>query len=269
MQTRYSIAALQQIVSAIARAELLPRFADVTRSHKHDGSVVTEADLVVQQKIGAALQARWPGIALLGEEMTPHEQAALIAAGRSLWLLDPLDGTSNFAAGIPFFSTSLALIEDGKISVGLVYDPVRDECFAAQPGAGASLNGETLDSRDGGLSLRQAMGLIDFKRLSADLASRLASAPPYASQRSFGSIALDWCWLAARRAHVYLHGKQNLWDYAAGCLILQQAGGYSVTLDGDAVFVNSLAQRSAVAAADQRLFAEWVAWLNIPAGQSR
>jgi myo-inositol-1(or 4)-monophosphatase len=115
------------------------------------------------------------------------------------------------------------------------------------------------------LPLRQAIGLVDFKRLSVELATRLASVPPYASQRSFGSIALDWCWLAARRAHVYIHGKQHIWDYAAGCLILQEAGGQSLTLSGEDVFVNSLAQRSAVAAADRRLFAEWQAWLGIPA----
>ena len=76
---------------------------------------------------------------------------------------------------------------------------------------------------------------IDFKRLDGPLATRLATEIPYASQRSFGSVALDWCWLAAGRCHIYLHGRSHLWDYAAGELILAEAGGYSCTLDGEPV----------------------------------
>ncbi len=266
---RYPVEELQEIVTGIARTELLPRFADVRRTHKRDGSVVTEADIVVQKKIGAALSARWPDVALLGEEMPTDEQGALLINRRPVWLLDPLDGTSNFAAGVPFFSTSLALLENGRIVLGIVYDPVRDECFTAVRDRGAFLNGEKLHARATGLSLQQSIGLIDFKRLPRDLATRLAGSPPYASQRSFGSIALDWCWMAAQRAHVYLHGKQNIWDYAAGCLILQEAGGHSVTLAGDGVFVNSLSPRSAVAAADGQLLGEWLVWLGITPTSAR
>ncbi|MEN8259392.1 MAG: inositol monophosphatase family protein, partial [Pseudomonadota bacterium] len=116
------------------------------------------------------------------------------------------------------------------------------------------------------LPLSQAMGLIDFKRLPADLAVRLVTGAPYASQRSFGSVALDWCWLAAQRVHVYLHGKQQIWDYAAGNLIFHEAGGYSTTLDGGRVFANELRSRSAVAAPNKSLFEEWTAWLGVTVG---
>ena len=107
------------------------------------------------------------------------------------------------------------------------------------------------------------MALIDLKRLDAELASRLAAAPPYRSQRSFGSVALDWCWLAAGRCHVYLHGRQKLWDYAAGCLILTEAGGSAITLEGEPVFRPTLEPRSAAAALDPDIFLQWKDWLGI------
>ena len=254
---------LGKIVSSAAREELLPRFARVKRGRKADGSVVTEADLVVQQRIAGELQAHWPGILFLGEEMSAAEQDSLLQDGKPLWCLDPLDGTSNFAAGIPFFSVSLALLEQGRVTAGIVYDPVRDECFTALRGQGARLDDERLGAVPAGLSLQQATGMIDFKRLPRELAIRLVTEIPYASQRSFGSVALDWCWIATGRCHLYLHGRQNLWDYAAGQLILQEAGGHSTTLAGEPVFVNALLPRSAVAALDTGLFAEWTRWLGI------
>jgi myo-inositol-1(or 4)-monophosphatase len=85
---------------------------------------------------------------------------------------------------------------------------------------------------------------------------------PYASQRSFGSVALDWCWLAAGRCHVYLHGRSNIWDYAAGNYIFEAAGGHAATLQGEAVFTAALTPRSSVAAVDRPLFEAWSAWLG-------
>ena len=183
-----------------------------------------------------------------------------------MWCLDPLDGTSNFAAGIPYFCVSLALLSQGEVRLGMVYDPLRDECFAASRDEGAVLNGEPLTVVESGLPLERATALIDFKRLSPELATRLVCDIPYASQRSFGSVALDWCWLAAGRSHVYLHGRSNVWDYAAGQFIFQSAGGLSCTLDGEAVFSQALTPRSSVAAVDRPLFESWTSYLGIPRG---
>lgn len=253
---------LQNIIIPAAKQELLPRFTRVRRNRKADGSVCTEADLAMQQRLSGELQTRWPDTVFLGEEMAPAMQQKLLASGKAVWCLDPLDGTGNFAAGIPFFSVSLALLENGRISAGIVYDPVRDECFSAALGEPACLNGQVLHTKPCELPLGQSTALVDFKRLPAQLAKRLAVHPPYASQRSFGSVALDWCWIAAGRCHVYLHGKQHIWDYAAGHLILQQAGGYSCTLSGESVFINALQTRSAVAALDKHLFDQWRACLD-------
>ena len=76
-------------------------------------------------------------------------------------------------------------------------------------------------------------------------------------------MALDWCWLAAGRGHLYLHGKQRIWDYAAGSLILAEAGGHAVTLSGESVYRDDIAPRSAVAALDETLFQDWCAWLTV------
>ena len=259
----YSLTVLQDMIIPAAQQELLPRFARVVRQHKRDGSVLTEADLAVQSRLAVQLLQQWPDTVFLGEEMTAAEQADLLASGQPVWCLDPLDGTSNFTAGIPFFCISLALLQQGEVLLGMVYDPVRDECFSASPEQGARLNGEPLRVKQTGLELKQTTALIDFKRLEKELATRLVTAIPYASQRSFGSVALDWCWLAAGRCHIYLHGRSNIWDYAAGNAIFHAAGGYSCTLDGETIFTHALAPRSAVAAVDQSLFTAWTEWLGI------
>ncbi|MGB5178233.1 MAG: inositol monophosphatase family protein [Gammaproteobacteria bacterium] len=259
----YSSTVLKDIIIPAAQEELLPRFARVERQHKRDGSILTEADLAVQSRIATQLLQRWPETVFLGEEMTTAEQTDLLASGQPVWCLDPLDGTSNFAAGIPYFCVSLALLQQGEVLLGMVYDPVRDEYFTASREQGARLNDAPLRVEQTGLELGQTTALIDFKRLEKDLATRLVTQIPYASQRSFGSVALDWCWLAAGRCHIYLHGRSNIWDYAAGNIIFHAAGGYSCTLEGDAIFTHALTPRSSVAAVDQALFEAWTQWLGI------
>lgn len=252
------------MVSA-AREELLPRFRQVSFSRKADDSLLTEADVVMQRRLAREFHLAWPHIAFLGEEM-PHEQQQSVLANdeRGVWIVDPLDGTRNFATGLPFFSVSVALLVHGEVVLGVVYDPVRDECFTAVKEEGAQCNGVPLLRVASPHDLRQAISLIDFKRLTPDLAARLASERPFSSQRSFGSVAIDWCWLAAGRCHTYLHGAQRLWDYAAGVLIYAEVGGRAVTLQGEPVFNGTLAPRSAVAALDEKLFHDWCRWLGVP-----
>lgn len=260
-----SINKLARIVREISDRELPPRFCCHSGSRKADGSLVTEADIVMQKSLVEALHKQWPDIAVLGEEMTDSEQQQALARGeRGLWCIDPLDGTSNFTVGVPYYAVSVALLVQNQIQMGVVYDPSRKECFSAARGQGAWLNGEPLQTVQLSTPLSQGVALIDLKRLPADLASQLAAEPPYKSQRSFGAVALDWCWLAAGRCHVYLHGNQKLWDYAAGALILDEAGGQAVTLEGEPVFAASLAPRSAAAALDPEIFRQWIQWLEIP-----
>lgn len=258
-----ALATLSSIVKTAAMRELLPRFARIHQHIKQDGSIVTEADHAMQHALAEALRSDWPHIAFLGEEMTSQQQAAVLTnSEQGVWVVDPLDGTSNFSLGIPCFAVSVALIWNHRLELGLVYDPVRDECFSAQRACGATLNNivlhlDTLLDVD-----RITVGLVDFKRLPAQLAVKLATSPPYKSQRSFGSVALDWCWIAAGRGDVYVHGKQKLWDYAAGELILREAGGVSATLEGEPVYNGTLTPRSAVLAINQTLFDTWLGFLR-------
>jgi myo-inositol-1(or 4)-monophosphatase len=254
---------LSTLVKTIAREELLPRFAHAERRFKADGSIVTEADVAMQKRLTECLNERYPQFELLGEEMDEARQRELLTRSeRGLWCLDPLDGTSNFAAGLPFFGVSLALLMGAESVLGLVYDPIRDECFAAERGRGAWLNGVRLACAPPDLPLGRCIAMIDFKRLGRMLAAELVTRPPYGSQRNLGSSVLEWCWLAAGRFHVYLHGKQKLWDYAAGALILAEAGGRAETLRGEPIFMPALPPSSVVVgAADARLFAEWRASL--------
>jgi len=255
---------LRQLMRTCAQEELLPRFADVGRHIKRDGSIVTDADHAMQDRVQRELASHWPEYDFLGEESPRQEKHEALAAsrGKGLWILDPLDGTSNFAAGVPFFSVSLALLVDGRPEIGLVYDPIRDECFVAQRGSGSWLNGLSLGTQvPVHLPLARTIAVVDFKRLDRELAAKLGAEPPYGSQRNFGSSALDWCWLADGRFHVYLHGGQKLWDYAAGILILTEAGGQAVTLAGEEVFTSRLETRSVVATRDPELFQAWKAWV--------
>jgi myo-inositol-1(or 4)-monophosphatase len=252
---------LQQLVIRVAREEILPRFNRVTGHDKADGSVLTEADVVAQARLQEGLAGLSP-LPLLGEEMDETEQRRLLRESDGLWCLDPLDGTSNFASGLPFFCTSLALIQRGIPMLAVIYDPVRDECFTAQRDQGARLNGEPLHSRTTVSEMAKAIAEVDLKRLPARLAQRLAAEHPFRSQRNFGSGALDWAWLATGRYQLYLHGGQKLWDYMGGCLILEEAGGRATTLEGEAVPCHQLVPRSVVAAADESLYAQWYAWLT-------
>jgi len=254
---------LEQIIREAAKTELLPRFRHVAQQLKGDGSIVTESDLAMQQRMLDALQQLWPQTPLLGEEMSADEQQRLLEnSEEGLWLLDPLDGTSNYAAGIPYFCVSLALMRNGEVELAIIYDPLRDETFSAEKGKGAWLNGEPLHAPASVRPLPQGIALIDLKRLSAELAARVVTDPPYSSQRNLGSGALDWCYVATGRVDVYLHGGQKLWDYAAGQLILSEAGGHASTLAGERVLVNTLAPRSVVAAADGGNFSQWADFLS-------
>jgi myo-inositol-1(or 4)-monophosphatase len=253
---------LREIIRRIAREEALTGFTNIAPEIKRDGSVVTEIDHRMQARVREELEARWPQYAFLGEEMSVAEQEhALQDARAGFWCLDPLDGTSNFASGLPFFSVSLALVLGGETAIALVYDPVRDECFTARKGAGACLNGQALE-KPAEVELRRCIACVDFKRLPTHLAGQLAQAFPYMSQRNIGSSALDWCWLAVGRFQVYIHGGQKLWDYAAGELILREAGGCARTLDGEPVMSGRLEPRSVVAAMTPRLCEAWSAWVE-------
>jgi len=253
---------IKHIVISASETELLPRFNEIKRQYKSDGSIVTEADIAMQTALQSALYAAYPDIAFLGEEMTPAQQQHLLASPSPFWCLDPVDGTSNYAAGLPYFCVSLALVVNNSVHFGLVYDPSHQECFYAQLGQRAYLNERLLIPSKLNISPNKAIAFVDFKRLTTSLSTRLINDRPYSSQRNLGSIALELCWIAAGRGHLYLHGRQQLWDYAAAQLILAEAGLAVETLEGDTLFDGSLVPKSAITASNPDLFRYWRDYFN-------
>ncbi|MBV8046230.1 MAG: inositol monophosphatase family protein [Paludibacterium sp.] len=254
---------LGDLLRDVAEREVLPRFLQVGHTRKEDGSLLTEADLACQSALETALPRILP-YPVLGEEMTREAQDALWLRQREgLWVVDPIDGTTNFINGLPHFAISVALMQNGRSTVGAIYNPITDELYTATQGGGAYLNGAPLPLRNAAHPMSEAIAGLDLKYLcSAKLASRLNSVAPFGSQRSMGSSTLDWCYLAAGRYDVYLHGGQRLWDYAAGALILEEAGGRIASLQQDDFWSDAPWKRSVIAARDAAMFAQWYRWVR-------
>jgi myo-inositol-1(or 4)-monophosphatase len=258
---------LARLLRDTAATAILPNWHGIAAQHKSDGSFVTESDLAAQQHLAHALERDFPGIPLLGEEMTCAEQEQMLQrADTALWVVDPLDGTSNYAAGFPAFSISLALIEGGQPVLGAILDPVRDECFVAARGQGAFLNGQPIQPFAPSRSIKDCLAMADLKRLPPAQLQTITSHACFSSQRSLGSVALEWCWLAAGRFQLYLHGGQKLWDYAAGRLIADEAGAAAYHLIPGSLEPSpaiTLEPRLAIAAADAELLRAWMACLAL------
>jgi 3'(2'), 5'-bisphosphate nucleotidase/myo-inositol-1(or 4)-monophosphatase len=195
--------------------------------------------------------------------MDAAEQHRLWDEGaEGLWVVDPIDGTTNFVAGLPFFAISVAYFIEGRAVIGVVYDPATREMFAASRGGGVTMNGLKLPLRPPAASLAECVAGVDFKRIPKKLGDDLATRPPYYSQRNFGCSTLEWAYVAAGRLDLLLHGGQKLWDYAAGHLILREAGGVACTLDGGDFDAADPWCRSVLAAQTPALLEQWSAWVG-------
>ncbi|WP_297454292.1 inositol monophosphatase family protein [Ferrovum sp.] len=253
--------ALIQVIQQVAQEQILPRYQKVRHDRKADGSLFTEADLATQEALAGILPTL-VDCPLLGEEMSSAAQQKLWQEHDTLWCVDPIDGTSNFVQGIPYFAVSVALLRRGKPVLGAVYDPLAREMFVAEAGQGAWMNDLPLSAPRTPATLAQTMAAVDLKRLPPRLSRALACHPPYASQRNFGACTLEWCHVAAGRFGVSLHGGQKLWDYAAGALILEEAGGVYASLEGTPFWSGDPWTRSVVAACHPALFTQWQDWLH-------
>ena len=257
-----------EVVRSVAAEEILPRYRNVVAMRKDDGSVVTEADFAAQRALGWRLAAL-EDIPVLGEEMPSHEQLAIYERGGRFWCIDPLDGTSNFSAGIPFFAVSVALMDGSRPVFGTVYDPIADEAFYAVRDGGAWLNHRALQVPSKGPPLSEAIAEVSLRRDTAVLRGALKRHAPYAKRLTSGSSALSWCHLAAARIDVLLHSGQKMWDYAAGALILEEAQGFLCTLDHSDFWAAPVWTRSVIAGRTQALTKEWHDWIREQLGETK
>lgn len=253
---------VEAAVRAVAAQEIMPRYLQVVREHKFDGSTLSEADLAAQHFLAEALSAIAP-LPILGEEMCESEQARALQAGdEGLWCFDPIDGTTNFLVGLPLFAISVALLKRGRPVLGVIYAPVQDEMFTACVGGGAYMNGEPLPLRPSNCPLDHAVGLVDLKHIPQTLSRELGLKAPYYSQRNLGSSVLEWSYLAAGRADIMLHGTQRIWDFSAGSLLLAEAGGSASTLEQDDFHAGPPWQRSVIASLNPDLLPLWRQWIR-------
>jgi myo-inositol-1(or 4)-monophosphatase len=211
-------------------AAWLGRFAVTLKSAR---DFVTDADFAAQREIRGRLAAEFPQDGFVGEEadegrsQPPFGQPGHAGAGRR-WIVDPLDGTTNYVHGFPAYCVSVALADGDDLVVGAIYDPVRDECFTARRGAGAWLDGRPIRTP---VVTDPAEALTAFSlppRVAAGspaIADFVAIVPHVHSVRRTGSTALNLAYLACGRLHAFWARQVACWDVAAGFLILREAGG--------------------------------------------
>lgn len=196
--------------------------------------LVTEVDLECERMCRAVIGARFPEHDILAEELSSDPGQTPASAHR--WVFDPLDGTTNYAHGLPIFCSSLAFQIDGRTEVGAVYDPTREELFTAERGEGAFLNGQRLQvSTTSELidSLLVTGFPYDVHKQTGDLVTMFAAFLGRArAVRRLGSAALDLCYVAAGRFEAFWEQHLWPWDVAAGALIVTEAGGRVTGMDG-------------------------------------
>ncbi|HZG55192.1 inositol monophosphatase family protein, partial [Paenibacillus sp.] len=207
----------------------------------HD--LVTEVDKGTELLIRKIIQAYFPTHAILGEEgVEPGAEASRLALERIreeeyVWIVDPIDGTTNFIHGLPFYSVSIALAHRGEVIVGVVYDPSRDELFVAEKGKGAYVRGKRMNvSAEERLedSLVATGFPTDRERvLPLALKQIEAVAPKVRNIRSAGSAALHLAYVAAGRLSGFWEPNLNAWDIAAGMLLVNEAGGRVTDMNGE------------------------------------
>lgn len=227
---------LLPLAVALARragAELRQRFAGARTIDFKGGQgtdLVTDADRASEALLLEGLRREVPEHAVLAEESGAHPGHAFT------WFVDPLDGTTNYAHGVPHFAVTLAVADAAGVLAGVVYEPLRDECFAAARGQGATLNGAPLRA-SAAPSLARALLATGFPydvqarpERPLGLLSRLVVRAQ--GLRRMGSAALDLAWVAAGRCDGFFELGLKPWDTAAGALLVAEAGGVVRRLDG-------------------------------------
>ena len=220
-----------------AGSRLLEMMGRVKVREKGPADLVTEADEAAQATIRDIVLAAYPGHGFLSEENLS------IPAGEDgfRWIVDPLDGTTNFVHGAPQFAVSIALTRHEEIVVGTIYDPSADECFSAERGGGARLNGHEIRV-SGSAKLEEALVAVSFsakvKRGDRQIDHFIEVMLRSRAMRRTGSSAINLSYLAAGRYDAYWGTTSKIWDVAAGLLLVEEAGGVVTDIQGGAFDMN-------------------------------
>lgn len=226
----------KKILSADAAA--LHDVTITTKSSRRD--LVTSMDLAIQRMLMTELKKLVPECCFLCEESVPEMEDAIITDADDIargicFIIDPIDGTSNFVHGNRHSCTSIAMVQDGAAQIGVIYDPYRDELFSARKGFGCSLNGEKLPVFDASMKNEiTVFGTAPYDDSTNGPTFRLAEMLYELSSdvRRTGSAALDCCWTACGRFGLYAELSLSAWDFAAGKLIAEETGCIVTAIDG-------------------------------------
>jgi myo-inositol-1(or 4)-monophosphatase len=229
------LALARQVSVRAARSagDLLRRRVDSIREVRHKSAVdiVTDVDVLSEQEVCATLLAAFPTHSILGEEGGARPGSD----PRFRWIVDPLDGTTNYAHGFPFFCVSIGLEVEGRLTLGVAYDPSLDELFVAEAGRGATVNDRPIQVSST-TDLAQALLATGFpyERTEFSRAMNSFEVLSLKSQavRRAGSAVLDLCYVACGRLDGYWEHRVQPWDMAAGALIVIEASGSVTAIDG-------------------------------------
>lgn len=228
---------LATAIEAVTRAgevQLAHLGTDLRVDKKGAIDLVTEIDLQIEREFRGMIAERFPGHVVLGEEF--ESTGDRDAAPEYCWVFDPVDGTTNYAHGLPIFCSSLALEIRGEIAVGAIYDPTRRELFTAERGLGAWLNGKPLHVSAAGTLLDSLLVTGFHYGIQRDPEEVVGLFRDFITRsravRRLGSAALDMAYVAAGRFDGYWESKIQPWDVAAGALIVAEAGGQVTTISG-------------------------------------
>jgi len=225
-------------------------------------NLVTEADLKSEEAIRAIILRDFPTHSIFGEEGGGEKNFNV----DHLWIIDPLDGTNNYAHGFPFFCVSIAYAEKGEVKAGIVFDPIRNEMFQTMKGCGAFLNGTQIFVSDRSLdSALVSAGFYydrgEIMRTTLKSIQRLFENNIRGIRRT-GSAALDCCYVAAGRTDAYFEYLLYPWDFAAGMLIINEAGGDSRDASGAKLSIES----NTIAVSNGSFTNEFISLIKYPAG---
>jgi fructose-1,6-bisphosphatase/inositol monophosphatase family enzyme len=249
-----------ELMRETAAAELLPRFRNLATGdirQKRPGDFVTVADLASEQRLAAGLAKILPGVAVIGEEAVEADPGLLDLLqrrGASCWIVDPLDGTANFAAGRDRFAMIVALVEDGRTIGGWILDVPGDRLAAAQLGQGVTLEGAVVRGMPPKGKLN---GLVGYKvRREFDRHLPRALRQRLGWLETFGCAGHEYLSILSGRADFCLYRMTKPWDHAAGALMLSEAGGAARRFDGQPYSPVQKLDAGIIAAATRQALAE-------------
>ncbi|MBO9571201.1 MAG: inositol monophosphatase [Chitinophagaceae bacterium] len=220
-------------------------------------NLVTEADHAAERAIMDTIREQFPDHFILSEE-----SGEMATTSEYKWIIDPIDGTVNYAHGIPICCVSIGLEQNGKMILGAVYNPLTNEFFMAEKGKGSTLNGDRIYVSDKQTVMDSCLvtgfpyTYLDMPNGPLDVFDRLIRKG--IPVRRLGSAALDLCWVAAGRFDGFYEHKLNPWDSAAGSLIVEEAGGKLTDFQGNDYSI----YQERILATNGKIHSEMLTWIN-------